>query len=50
MSEQNLTEDDVREEHAKAVNIPAHWAYFLGVLVAGFLLMVLLIAFMGRGG
>lgn len=44
MSELDLTEDDVREEHLRAVNQPAQWAYLAGVLGGGTLLMLLLIA------
>ena len=42
--EESLTEDDVRDEHMKAVNVPAHWAYLFGVLLGGLVLMLLLIA------
>jgi hypothetical protein len=38
-----LTEDDIREEHLNAVNVPVHWAYLFAVLGGGFLLMVLLL-------
>ena len=41
--ELRLTEDDIREEHLRAVNVPAHWAYLFGVLGGGLLLMVLLL-------
>ena len=44
MSELDLTEDDVRDEHLHAVRQPAQWAYLLGVLGAGTLLMLALIA------
>jgi hypothetical protein len=47
MSELDLTEDDVREEHLRAVNQAAQWAYLLAVLGGGTLLMVLLIALLG---
>jgi hypothetical protein len=47
MSELDLTEDDVREEHLRAVNQPAHWAYLLAVLVGGTVLMLLFIALLG---
>jgi hypothetical protein len=50
MSEAEVTEDKVRDEHLKAVNVPAHWIYLVTVLLGGFLLMVLLIALIGGGG
>ena len=42
-----MSEDKVRAEHLKEVNVGAHWAYLLGVLVLSFLLMVGLIALLG---
>jgi hypothetical protein len=50
VSEAEMDEDKVREEHMKAVNVPAHWIYLATVLLGGFLLMVLLIALIGGGG
>ena len=50
MSELDLSEDDVRQEHLHEVNAAAHWAYLFGVLVGGFLLMVGLIAILGASG
>ena len=47
MSERNVTEDKVREEHLKEVNASAQWAYLFAVLLGGFLLMVGLIAVLG---
>ena len=47
MNETNVTEDHIRKEHLKAVNVPAHWAYLFGVLIGGFVLMVLLITALG---
>lgn len=44
MSDLDLTEDDVREEHLRAVNQRAQWAYLLGVLGAGTLVMGAFIA------
>ena len=41
--ELRLTEDDIREEHVREVNVPAHWAYLFAVLGGGFLLMLLLL-------
>ena len=44
MTERDVTEQTVRDEHLKEVNAAAHWAYLFGVLFGGFLLMVGLIA------
>ncbi len=50
MNEAEMTEEEVYREHLSSVNVPAHWAYLIGVLVGGFLLMVLLIALIAGGG
>ena len=50
MSELDLTEDAVRKEHLREVNVPAHWGYLFCVLIGGFLLMVALIAILGASG
>ena len=42
-----LTEEDVYEEHQRAVRPTAHWAYLFGVLVCGLMLMLALIAVLG---
>jgi hypothetical protein len=47
VNEKTVREDQIRKEHLKAVNVPAHWAYLFGVLIGAFLLMVLLIAYLG---
>ena len=47
MSERDVTEGQVRREHRKAVNVPAHWAYFASVLLGSIGLMLVLIAFLG---
>jgi hypothetical protein len=47
VNERELTEEHVREEHLRAVNVPAHWAYLFGVLLGGFVVMILLIAVLG---
>jgi hypothetical protein len=47
MSEQNVTEDDIRQEHLAEIKPGAQWAYLFGVLLGGFLLMVGLIALLG---
>ena len=50
MNEQTVTEDSIRNEHMEEVNVGAHWAYLLGVIVVTFVLMVGLIALLGSGG
>jgi hypothetical protein len=50
MNEKTITEEQVREEHLAAVNQPAHWLYFLGVLGVSFLVMVALIGALGAAG
>jgi hypothetical protein len=47
VSELNVTEDKVRAEHLKEVNVAAHWAYFAAVLIGSALLMIGLIALLG---
>lgn len=47
MSELKVTEEKVRNEHLKEVNVPAHWAYLLAVLIGSGLLMIGLIALLG---
>ena len=49
-NEAEMTEEQVYKEHVEAVNVTAHWAYLFGVLIGGFVLMVLLIALIGAGG
>ena len=49
MSERTISEEQVRAEHLKEVYPPAQWAYVLGVLAVGTLLMLGLIALMGSG-
>jgi hypothetical protein len=34
-------------EHLRQVNERAHWAYLIGVLAGGFVLMILVIAWLG---
>jgi len=48
--ETQLTEEDIYEEHQRAVKPTAHWAYLLGVLCGGLLFMIALIAVLGRSG
>jgi hypothetical protein len=45
--ETQLTEEDVYEEHQRAVRPTAHWAYLFGVLIGGLVLMLAVIAVLG---
>ena len=47
MSDLKITEEKVRTEHLKQVNVAAHWAYLLAVLLGSGLLMIGLIALLG---
>ena len=46
--ETELREEDIREEHERDINPFAHWAYLFGVLAGGLVLMLGLIAVLGR--
>jgi hypothetical protein len=46
--ETELREEDIRDEHEREVKPLAHWAYLFGVLAGGLVLMLGLIAFLGR--
>ena len=46
--ETELREEDIRAEHQREINPRAHWAYLFGVLAGGLLLMLGLIAILGR--
>ena len=48
--ELKITEEDVREEHLRSVNVPAHWLYMVGVVGGAFLLMIALMAVLGAVG
>jgi hypothetical protein len=48
--ETTLTENDIYKEHQRSVKPMAHWAYLFGVLAAGLLLMLALIAALGASG
>lgn len=50
MNEETISEDEVREEHLRTVNVPAHWAYLFGVLVGGTVFMLIVIAILGGSG
>jgi hypothetical protein len=47
MSEKSVDVGQVRREHLEEVHEAAHWAYLVGILVGGTLLMLLLIAVLG---
>ena len=47
-NETELREEDIREEHQREINSRAHWAYLFGVLAGGLVLMLGLIAVLGR--
>jgi hypothetical protein len=47
MSEEKVSLEKVHKEHLKEVKEPAHWAYLLGVLAGGTLLMLAIIALLG---
>jgi hypothetical protein len=48
--ESKITEEDVWNEHVDNVAVLEHWAYLLGVIIGGFVLMVGLIALLGAAG
>lgn len=48
MKEANINEEQVRKEHLREVNQPAHWIYLLGVILVSFVLMIGLIAVLGQ--
>lgn len=48
--ETTLSEDDVRDEHARSANAQAHWAYLFGVIIGSSVLMVLFIALLDAAG
>jgi hypothetical protein len=47
MSERTVDLEQVWREHLQEVNQPAHWAYLVGALAGGTVLMLLLIAILG---
>ncbi len=47
MSDRDLSEDDVREEHLQEVDQRRQWAYLAVVLVGGTLAMLAFIAWLG---
>jgi hypothetical protein len=46
-TERDSDYEHVRREHLEQVNERGHWAYLIGVLVAGTIVMLLLIAWLG---
>jgi hypothetical protein len=50
VNEQTVTEEKIRNEHMKEVNVGAHWAYLIGVIAGASILMVGLIALLGTMG
>jgi hypothetical protein len=50
MSERDLSEEDVRQEHLGEVDQRAHWVFLFGVLLGGALLMLGIIALLGSSG
>ena len=49
-NERTISQQEVWDEHLSDVNVPAHWAYALGVMAGGFVLMVAFMALLGGGG
>jgi len=49
-SERTVAIDQVRQEHLAEVDEGHHWAYLVGVIVFGTLLMLALIAWLGAMG
>jgi hypothetical protein len=47
MSEREIDQEQVRDEHLKEVNPAAHWAYLVAVLGGGLLAMLGFIAWLG---
>ena len=44
IDERTISQDEVWEEHLQDVHVPQHWAYMFGVLVGGFVVMLILMA------
>jgi hypothetical protein len=47
MTDRATTEDQVRAEHLREVNVTAHWLYIVGVLGSGFVAMMALMWVLG---
>ena len=50
MSDRDITEDDIRDEHLDEVDARAHWLFLFAVLGGGTLLMIGLIAVLATLG
>jgi len=48
VKEANVDEEQVRREHMREVNQPAHWVYLLGVIFISFFLMIGLMLVLGE--
>ncbi len=48
--ESTISQDEVWDEHVRDVHVGRHWAYALGVMGGGFLIMVGFMALLGGGG
>jgi hypothetical protein len=49
-SERTVDIDQVRQEHLAEVDEAVHWAYLVGVLAFGTILMLVMIAWLGAAG
>jgi hypothetical protein len=47
MSEREIDQEKVREEHLAEVNVGVQWVYLVAVIIGGLLVMLLLIAYLG---
>jgi hypothetical protein len=45
--ERTVTEEQVRHEHLREVDVRGHWLYILGVLGGGFVAMMGLLSYLG---
>ena len=45
--DRNVDEERVHKEHLEAVHVRAHWAYLIGVLAVGTVIMLLFVAWLG---
>jgi hypothetical protein len=50
VSEKTLSDDDVRQEHLREVDVRAHWTYLFTVLFGSTALMVVFIALLDAMG
>jgi hypothetical protein len=46
-ADRNVDEERVHQEHLATVHVRAHWAYLIGVLAGGTVIMLLFIAWLG---